>query len=72
MTKEELISAQQSLGFNVTEMAAALNVPYRTYYKWASGERAAPAIAESAIRMLLIIHANGLIGELKSSAGTEN
>lgn len=71
MTKEELISAQTILGFNNTDMAAALNIPYRTYYKWVTGERETPSIAESAVRMLLIIHANGLMGELKYNAGTQ-
>lgn len=64
MTKEELISAQQILGFNATHTASALNIPYRTYYKWLTGEREMPAIADSAIKMLLFIHANGLMSEL--------
>ncbi|AZS56780.1 hypothetical protein [Pectobacterium parmentieri] len=64
MTKEELLAAQHSLGFNNTEMAIALNVPYRTYYKWVTGEREMPSIAYSAVKMLQVIHANGLMHEI--------
>ncbi|KML64939.1 hypothetical protein SAMN05444147_1166 [Pectobacterium carotovorum] len=65
MTKEKLIAAQHSLGLNNKEMAAALNVPYRTYYKWVSGEQKQTAIANSAVKMLLIINKHGLMDETK-------
>ncbi|WP_264041289.1 hypothetical protein [Pectobacterium carotovorum] len=69
MTKEELIAAQQSLGFNHAEMATALNVPYRTYYKWVTGEREAPAIAETAISLLMFVASKNLMGEWQESNG---
>ncbi|MEQ9844603.1 hypothetical protein [Pectobacterium brasiliense] len=63
MKKEELISAQNVLGFNNTDMASALNIPYRTYYKWITGERDAPAVAETAVRLLLFVSENNLMKE---------
>ncbi|MEQ9830570.1 helix-turn-helix domain-containing protein [Pectobacterium versatile] len=69
MTKEELFAAQSSLGFNNTEMAQALGIPYRTYYKWVTGEQSQSAIANSAVKMLLIINRHGLMSETKKQLG---
>lgn len=71
MNKDELITAQKTMGITNTQAAEALKIPYRTYYKWVTGERDMPAIAESAVKMLLIIHAHGLMHELNKTETEE-
>ena len=53
MTKNQLIEARQTLGLNITEMAAILLTPYRTYQDWEGGRRRIPGICEAAVTLLL-------------------
>lgn len=55
--------AELKLGFTIAQMALALNVPYRSYYKWSTGEQKAPAAAHSAVEFLLFISERGLLDE---------
>lgn len=50
--KEWLITQRETLGLNVTDMAAALNTPLRTYQAWERGERTIPGIVAVAIKAL--------------------
>lgn len=57
----EFNQAEDLLGLNVTQMAMALGIPYRTYYKWSTGEQKAPAVGHAALNMLLYINHIGML-----------
>lgn len=63
MTKEELLKAQKFLGKNATDMAIVAEIPYRTYYKWFTGENNISSSGETIINMLVFIHRHGLLEE---------
>ncbi|MFK8259695.1 helix-turn-helix domain-containing protein [Erwinia sp. AnSW2-5] len=51
------------LNTNTTGLAELLNIPYRTVYKWESGEREPPAAAIAAVKLVVFTQAHGLIDE---------
>lgn len=53
MKPEELKKELEALGFEtIQDRADALNSPFGTYYKWETGKRRVPGIAEVAIKGL--------------------
>lgn len=52
MTPKQLKSTREKLGYNIKQMAEALNTPYGTYHKWELGKRRVPGIIEPAIKCL--------------------
>lgn len=49
MTKEELRQRRKALGYSQKQMGALLNIPWRTYAKWETGERGMSSIVQSHI-----------------------
>ncbi|HEY6837978.1 MAG TPA: helix-turn-helix domain-containing protein [Geobacteraceae bacterium] len=52
MTPEEFKNARRALGMKQTELALALETPYRTVQDWESGRNRIPGIAAVALRLL--------------------
>lgn len=53
MTHGELKQHRESLGMSIADMARLLRIHRQTYVKWERGEQSMPAVAESAVLMLL-------------------
>ena len=65
---------ERVLGFNAKQMASALFVDYDTYGKWRRGANKLPAIAITALKMLVtmkVCHTAGRnpFGELRNEGG---
>ena len=52
MTAEEFKKARQALGLKQTELAAAMETPYRTLQDWEAGKNRIPGVAAVALRLL--------------------
>ena len=52
MTPEEFKKARYALGLKQTELALALETPYRTVQDWESGRNRIPGVAAVALRLL--------------------
>jgi len=59
MTPAELMEDRQTLGLNITQMAARLNTPRGTYLKWERGERRVPPCLD--VLIPLVIEKDGSI-----------
>lgn len=55
--------AASRLDVTITELADLLNIPYRTLYKWETGERVPPAAAVTAVKLLIFIESHNLMNE---------
>ncbi len=53
MTAEEFKKARFALGMKQTELAMALETPYRTVQDWETGRNRIPGVAAVALRLLL-------------------
>ena len=53
MTPEEFKEARHALGLKQTELAVALETPYRTVQDWERGRNRIPGVAAVALRLLL-------------------
>jgi len=53
--------ARKELGVSQAGMARLLGVHRQTWVKWERGEQSPPAVAVTAIRMLVFLHGRGLI-----------
>lgn len=56
-------TAVSHLNVTITELADLLNIPYRTVYKWETGERIPPAAAVTAVKLLIFIESHNLTNE---------
>lgn len=52
--------AASRLDVTITELADLLDIPYRTVYKWETGEREPPAAAVTAVKLLMFVEENNL------------
>ncbi|MHA3387821.1 hypothetical protein [Yersinia pseudotuberculosis] len=62
-TFKDFLFMQNEIGLSITETAKAIDVPYRTYYKYATGENSIPAAAMSCMKMLMFIKNNGMLNK---------
>lgn len=57
----DLAAVRKSFGFNQMEFARLLQIHRNTWVKWERGEREPPAVAISAIKMLLFMRSRGVL-----------
>jgi DNA-binding transcriptional regulator YiaG len=59
MSHPDLEASRISVGLSISAMARALGIHRGTYDKWERGEQRPPAVALTAIEMLLFMHSRG-------------
>lgn len=63
MTSKDLKALRKRLSMTQAEFVLFLDVPYRTYVKWESGENKITPIASTCFKMLAYLIDNGLLDD---------
>lgn len=61
MTPADLKAIRESFGFSQAHFARLLRVDRATWHQWESGRHSPPAIAITAIQMLLFLRERGMV-----------
>jgi len=66
------LEARQELGLSIEEMARALGIHRQTWVKWERCEQRPPAVAVTAMRMLVFISIRGMLADWRGIIGPED
>lgn len=59
------LETRHALGLSIADMARALDVHRSTWTKWECGDQQPPAVAETAMRMLLFLQSKRLLDSFR-------